>query len=901
MASGEFISILEENALKDLRTANTEITTLISNIGKAGTAMQSIKTPSGSDSAIKQLNAEYTKQQKVITDLQIKLERYAQAQNRTKISNNALEKSEISLATARTRSEKALDRENAKLEASQNVYNKVQAKLNALNNEYKGLATRRELGLKLTNQEEQTYNRLQGSIQKYDKVLKAVDATTGKYQRNVGNYAGSFNPLSNSINQLTREMPAFTYSVQTGFMALSNNIPIFTDAIGNAIKQNKELVAQGKPTTSVLSQLSGAFLSWQTLMGIGITLLTVYGKEIGNFISQAFKSTSAVDALKESQKQLNEASTTGAKNAVEETLKLKSLLAIAKDTALTYKERMIAVKELQDTYPAYFGNLKTEEILAGKTAIAERELTDAILSRAKANAAVSKITENQSKIIDLEIRKLEVLKEQAKYQAEVTRQQQVQSQVIGGGTVAGTYDLSTVAITKLAGATRELNSINTDLSNLNKINNTLTSFAIEKQKEAILLDYKEEKGVKSKTEAKKKEIETEAQVQTNSKIAFETNIAALEKQLAGIDRTSVAYDTINGLLQLQKEIYNQLFGSIKQVEEASQGIELSDEQVYADQVRWMKLNESAKEYIKTIQEDFVDGALKDMGFESLKMFTDFDAQGKSTFDKLIEGAKKGKEEFAIYFKSIGDVAQDTFNKIFEMSNANFENQLLNLTKERDVALLFAGESATAKEEIEKQYQEKQKAIKRKQFQAEKQQALFNIAIDGAQAIVATLASTPLPAGLPLVIATGAITAAQLAFTAAQKIPEFWTGTDNAPDGMALTQERGREIITDRFGKIKSLGSDSGAVLTNLNKGDKVFDANKTAMMFDVGLNSILASNGIDMNRNSSNVSQLNIMPIVDAINNKEELKQVFDSNGIRTYIKKGNTIKERTTFKGQSV
>jgi len=121
--------------------------------------------------------------------------------------------------------EAQLNKEQAKLNASANLYNKVQAKLNALSNEYKALATRKELGISLTDKEAQRYTFLQGKIQTYDKTLKAVDATMGKYTRNVGNYASGFNPLSNSINQLTREMPAFTYSVQTGFMALSNNIP----------------------------------------------------------------------------------------------------------------------------------------------------------------------------------------------------------------------------------------------------------------------------------------------------------------------------------------------------------------------------------------------------------------------------------------------------------------------------------------------------------------------------------------------------------------------------------------------------------------------------------------------------------------------------------------------------
>lgn len=59
------------------------------------------------------------------------------------------------------------------------------------------------------------------------------------------------------------------------------------------------------------------------------------------------------------------------------------------------------------------------------------------------------------------------------------------------------------------------------------------------------------------------------------------------------------------------------------------------------------------------------------------------------------------------------------------------------------------------------------------------------------------------------------------------LPAFEDGTDNAPKGWALTQEKGAEIITDKDGNIKSLGSKKGAELTYLDSGDKVYNANET--------------------------------------------------------------------------
>jgi len=215
----EFIEILSPSALKDLQTANLEVVKLVANIDKVGQNMAKINTPSGSDTATKKLVTDYQNLEKQL------------AKNQQQLEKNRLQ--EIKLAQAR---EKAFDKydaqlakEQAKLNASSNLYNKVQQKLNVLSNEYKALAVQKELTGKLTDKEAQRYDFLQGKIQKYDATLKAVDATMGKYQRNVGNYASGFNVLGNSVNQLTREMPAFTYSVQTGFMALSNNIPIFTD------------------------------------------------------------------------------------------------------------------------------------------------------------------------------------------------------------------------------------------------------------------------------------------------------------------------------------------------------------------------------------------------------------------------------------------------------------------------------------------------------------------------------------------------------------------------------------------------------------------------------------------------------------------------------------------------
>jgi hypothetical protein len=902
----EFIEVLSPKALADLDKLNSMLVETVLSVDKVSQKFKNITTPSGVDSGLKGLTAEYAKQEKLIADLQIKLQRLAQAQQQTITATNRAEASTMRLNKQKEAQVKALEREQAKLEASANLYNKVQAKMNALSNEYKALATRKELFNNLTAKEEQRYTSLQNRIQKYDQTLKAVDASMGKYQRNVGNYASAFNPLGNSINQLTREMPAFANSVQTGFMAISNNLPIFFDSIQEVIRQNKELQAQGQPTKSVLSQLAGSFFSLGTALSVGVTLLTIYGKDIVEFASKAFSASKGIDAIKESQKQLNDINVQGRKDAVEEQLRLKTLLEVAKDTTLSYKERMIAVKELQETYPAYFGNLKEEKILAGQTAEAEKSLTEAILDRAKANAAVAKITENQSKIIDLEVRKLELIRKQQKLQLEVDRQRKVQASTVGGGTVAGTYDLETTAITRLASVTSELNEVNTEKASLEKINNTLTSFAIERQKESINLDYKETKAKKEKKKAQ------EEYIDPSSLQAMENMISALEKELQVTDLTSERYNFLSGVLSAVKQSYEALQEAMKdkepleiqsngiaQVIDAGDLLHKSAQANIQDLIKQTEQTEKQKKALKELEkimQDYVASFSADF----------FNRSGFPTLFKALNGEILGfGENWKVTFQAIGEIAQETFNFATQMSRNSFQEAFANLQREKEIAIAFAGDSATAREEIERQYQERQRELKRQQAKQERDMAIFNIIIDTAQGVVSALASTP--PNVPLSIAIGAIGAAQLAMVAAQQIPEFYKGTDNAPEGWAWTQERGREIITDKHGRVKSTGSDGGAKLTYLNKGDKVFDATKSALMFDNALNSLLMDRGISMPKVEVNngLNEAHVNRIVKAVQSIDPVSLNIDKGGLNAYVGNGHSRKElanmRVRGRGRSV
>ena len=829
---------------------------------------------------------------KSVTDLNDKIKDQAkiQAQLEKQIEKNRL--AEIRLQQVR---EKAFDKynaqlqkEEARLKASESVYNKIQNSMNLLQKTYKDLAIRKELGSQLTEKEEKSLERLGKRIQDYDRALKAVDGQMGKYQRNVGNYAGAFNPLSNSINQLSREMPAFANSVQTGFMAISNNLPIFFDSIGNIIKQNKELQAQGQPTQSVFKQLAGALFSWGTALSVGVTLLTIYGKDIVEFASNLLKGSKSIDVMKESQKSLNEISIQARKNSIEEITNMKLLLGVAKDTSLSYKEREIALNKLQETYPAYFGNLSKEKILAGQTAEAELELTNAILSRAKANAAVTKITENQSKIIDLELKALEKQKEIIKLRADVKRSEAVQSQTIGGGTVTGTYDLSITSVNRLASATRSLNNINAEKDSLTKINNTLTTFALENQKKSIKLEQEETKETKKNTTEKKEKLKVDKEINRGTEEYFNSEISRLEKLRASVATTTKEYESYNAQLEFLNASLMYLRGGERlQMAGLVTGATTELEQL---PIATKESLEKTSQYLQSFYDQF--------GSES----------GMPTLFKVlnneIEGfGFKATDNWKTTAVAMMEIGQELTNTLMNQSKARFDAEYARLEQQKNVSLAFAGSSATARAEIERQYEEKRKVIQRRQAEAEKRMAMFNIAVNTAQAIVATLGKTGF-AGIPLSLVVGAIGAAQLAMVAAQEIPAFAEGGVHEGGKMLINDAKGskyQETVVTPDGKIRQFKGRNKVV--DAPKGTQIF----TPDQWSKQINNLLLKNNISpLQTNQTNgINKDDLESVFRKYSGSNEVAIDINENGFKKMISSNGRTREilnsRLTTKGRIV
>lgn len=236
------------------------------------------------------------------------------------------------------------------------------------------------------------------NIQALDTKIKELDASMGVHARNVGNYASGWNGLSFSIQQVARELPALAISPQTFFLAISNNLPILADQLALTRQRVKELKAEGQSFTPVWKQVIKSIISWQTLLVAGITVLTLYGKEITEWVGSLFKGKQAFDAAKQAAEQFHATMTEGAISAQAEITKLDLLYRAATNVAKPYNERKKAVERLQEIYPAYFGNMSEEQVMVGNAISAYNNLRDAIIEAAQARAAQEVITE-KAKVI----------------------------------------------------------------------------------------------------------------------------------------------------------------------------------------------------------------------------------------------------------------------------------------------------------------------------------------------------------------------------------------------------------------------------------------------------------------------------------------------------------------------
>jgi hypothetical protein len=617
------------------------------------------------------------------------LDKAIQQENNTK-------KSAIALSEAQRRAGESQARS---MKVQKGAYSELSAELRVLFTQSANVASEmyqlEVAGLKASPQYvklSKTFEDLKGRTAKLDGALKQIDSTLGRNQRNVGNYASGYSGINNSINQLTRELPAFTFSAQTGILALSNNIPILTDEIGRLVKTNKSLVAEGKPVTSVFSQIVKGVLSLQTAMGVGILLLTVYGKEIGIWAKSLFGASEALKELTQAQKDFALAKIGGRKDAQTDIIELRKYLAVVKDEKVSMEERNIALKALRSQFPFFFKDLTDAQILSGKYAQSERDLTIALEKRKEVEKKTELNVKNKQKLIDIN--------EEIDLQQEVVKQYTKRSNELSKSTTLS--DQYAESIQKLGKEESKLSKLKREAGKYNQAILKNDNDIFKLKKETISLEFQEEKDKQDKikdiqqtgnvdylaNDFQLRKLLLENTIKGNSEI-FGSDKYTLEQRL---DAQKNMVAQMLSLAEMEKREALRLLSN-KYNEERSETIKDNDGKVIAKKYTNNGLLELEKQYLldkKIIQETFRQAEIEanKKGEKIMTLDTlNFQLQNLQYLQKNLSDKS---EVYVAYSKRISEVQTKINNIINQEKGLELtdkvtvnENELARIEKFRD--------------------------------------------------------------------------------------------------------------------------------------------------------------------------------------------------------------------------
>lgn len=399
-----------KNVSQDAENASVSFQEASKKISMTAADFDSIRqTVKAFDTQASELNSRLSDNKETISALRTSLRELSKEYKKGAISEEEYKSkrdatvSQLRMLTEQNKQYSAILRNHTQVAiATAGSYNEMKASMLQLEKEYYNLSQAAREGAKGMD--------ILNNIGKLNQQLKDIDAQMGNYQRNVGNYASGWNGLNVSIQQIARELPALSVSANTFFLAISNNLPTFIDELKKARVEYELLKKSGQTATPVFKQVLSSLLSWQTVLVVGITLLSSYGGEITKWVGSLFDARKELDALEELQKDFNKAQLDGAKNAQDEAVRLNILYRAATNLERPMKERLTAVKELKREYPTYFNNIKDENILVGNASDSYINLAASIVAVAKARATEDIMVEKAKERIALQTQYNELIR-----------------------------------------------------------------------------------------------------------------------------------------------------------------------------------------------------------------------------------------------------------------------------------------------------------------------------------------------------------------------------------------------------------------------------------------------------------------------------------------------------------
>ena len=475
-----------------------------------------------------------------------------------------------------------LEEEKGALIALETEHKKNAASVSKLTKEYRSLiqemARMRLSGEQHTEQYQQMAKRAAelcdtlGDVRAQTKALASDDA-------NWEAMASGLNGLSGAVTAGTGIMSLFVGEneelarVQTrlqSVMAITMGVQQAFNALNKDSAFRLKLVSKATDmwtaaNTNLATSLGISTAAAKLLMGtltLGVSVL------IGGLIALWYKYSSEAKKAAAVQNETAEAIREGARAAAVQKAKLDILYKATQDNTKALKDRKAAVRNLQAAYPAYFGQMKTEAILAGRAATAYRQLAADIMKAAMARAYEKRIEKIAEKQADLELEKESTEKylkdNKKKYnKAQKNRKEEKEyAKQVTGGAFAATPEsavaqqfangISDPVITAYDERNKKLKVIAKEMGKNAQDIKALTEKVVEYSPERNKVENKgyDEPKIKKKKEKKKKDFSSELEEFNELEKAAQRKIAETKVALMkeGYDK-----ERAEALLQYEEE------------------------------------------------------------------------------------------------------------------------------------------------------------------------------------------------------------------------------------------------------------------------------------------------------------------------------------------------------------
>lgn len=246
---------------------------------------------------------------------------------------------------------------------------------------------------------------LESDLARISKTARSASASTKNttlVPKDAAKAQSTFNGLNMSIQQIAREMPSLAMGPQMFFLAISNNLPIFADQVKYARMEYEALTQAGQKATPVWKQILKSLFSWQTALAVGIMLLVMYGKEIGNWISGLFGATDAVEQNREALERRLEVEKQANAEALKTQFNIRTTMAAIERFNGTKDEERRKIEELNTKYGETFGYYDTLSEWYDTLKAKAEEYVRVMFMQAKAQSLISAAVKADEKVKEIE-------------------------------------------------------------------------------------------------------------------------------------------------------------------------------------------------------------------------------------------------------------------------------------------------------------------------------------------------------------------------------------------------------------------------------------------------------------------------------------------------------------------